>query len=88
MLTKIGSKPQLEVLGIHAHIVRAPMFWCLTFGLNVSTTPLRQRGFRQCLPFSWTTLRGKHWWHPVAVMGVVDGFRHCGPQRLYILLLL
>ena len=27
---------------------------------NVSTTPLRQWGFRQCLPFSWTTLRGKH----------------------------
>ena len=26
---------------------------------NVSTTPLRQWGFRQCLPFSWTTLRGK-----------------------------
>ena len=23
---------------------------------NVSTTPLRQWGFRQCLPFSWTTL--------------------------------
>ena len=27
---------------------------------NVSTTPLWQGGFRQCLPFSWTTLRGKH----------------------------
>ena len=26
---------------------------------NVSTTPLRQWGFRQCLPFSWTTLIGK-----------------------------
>ena len=43
---------------------------------NVSTTPLRQWGFRQCLPFSWTTLRGKHCWHPIAVMGVVDSFRH------------
>ena len=30
---------------------------------NISTTPLRQRGFRQCLPFSWTTLRGKHCRH-------------------------
>jgi hypothetical protein len=43
-------------------------------GLNVSTTPLRQWGFRQCLPFSWTTLRGKHCRHPIAVMGVVDTF--------------
>jgi hypothetical protein len=41
---------------------------------NVSTTPLRQWGFRQCLPFSWTTLRGKHCRHPIAVMGVVDTF--------------
>ena len=42
--------------------------------LNVSTTPLRQWGFRQCLPFSWTTLRGKHCRHPIALMGVVDTF--------------
>ena len=41
---------------------------------NVSTTPLWQGGFRQCLPFSWTTLRGKHCQHPIAVMGVVDTF--------------
>ena len=27
---------------------------------NVSTTPLRQWGFQQCLPFSWATLRYKH----------------------------
>ena len=27
---------------------------------NLSTTPLRQWDFRQCLPFSWTTLRGTH----------------------------
>jgi hypothetical protein len=40
----------------------------------VYTTPLQQWGFRQCLPFSWTTLRGKHCWHPIAVMGVVDPF--------------
>ena len=31
---------------------------------NVSTTPLRQWGFQQCLPFSWTTLRYKHCRHP------------------------
>ena len=41
---------------------------------NVPTTPLRQWGFRQCLPFSWTTLRGKYCRHPIAVMGVVDTF--------------
>ena len=36
--------------------------------------PIRQWGFRQCLPFSWTTLRGKNCRHPIAVMGVVDTF--------------
>ena len=41
---------------------------------NVSTTPLRHWGFRQCLPFSWTTLRGIHCRHPIAVMEVVDTF--------------
>ena len=44
---------------------------------NISTTPLLQWGFRQCLPFSWTTLRGKHCRHPIAVMGVVDMFGLC-----------
>ena len=43
---------------------------------NVSTTPLWQWGFWQCLPFSWTTLRGKHCRHLIAVMGVVDTFGH------------
>ena len=43
---------------------------------NVFTTPLREWGFRQCLPFSWTTLRGKHCQHPIAIMGVVDTFGH------------
>jgi hypothetical protein len=47
-----------------------------TYGPNVSTTPLWQWGFRQCLPFSWTTLRGKHCRNPIAVMGVVDTFGH------------
>ena len=46
----------------------------MALSLNVSTTPLRQWGFRQCLHFSWTTLRGKHCRHPIAVMGVVDTF--------------
>ena len=41
---------------------------------NVSTTP-----FQQCLPFSWTTLRGKHCRHPIAPTGVVDTF---GPGSL------
>ena len=43
--------------------------------LDVSTTtPLWQLGFRQCSPFSWTTLRDKHCRHPIAVMGVLDTF--------------
>ena len=32
--------------------------------------------FGNVLPFSWTTLRGKHCRHPIAVMGVVDTFGH------------
>ena len=36
---------------------------------------LWQWGFRQCLPFSWTTLRDKHCRHPIAIMGVVDYVR-------------
>ena len=31
-------------------------------------------GFWQCLPFSWTALRCKHCWNPIAIMGVVDTF--------------
>ena len=46
------------------------------FCTNVSATPLRQWGFRQCLPFSWTTLTGKHCRHPIAIMGVVGTCRH------------
>ena len=38
-----------------------------------------QWGFRQCLPFSWTTLRDKHCRQPIAVMGVVDTF---GPSSI------
>ena len=36
---------------------------------------LREWSFRQCLPFSWTTLRSNHCRHPIVVMGVVDTFR-------------
>ena len=57
---------------------------CENDGQIVSTTPLQQWGFRQCLPFSWTTLIGKHCRHPIAEMGVVDTFGPCqyaGPIR-------
>ena len=52
-----------------------PLF-CTYYFPNVSTTPLRQWGFRQCLPFNWTTLRVKHYRHHIVVMGVVDMFGH------------
>ena len=45
-------------------------------GSNVSTTPLLQWSFRQCLPFSWTKFVGKHCRHPIALMGVAYTFRH------------
>ena len=48
----------------------------------LSTTPLRQWGFWQCLLFCWTTLRGKHCRHPIAVMGVVNTFGHCSHYHL------
>ena len=44
---------------------------------NASTNPLRQWGFLQCLIFSSITLRVKYYWHPIAVMGVVDMFEQC-----------
>ena len=42
---------------------------------KLSTTQLGQWGFRQWLPFSWTTPRVKHCRHPIAVMGAVDTLR-------------
>ena len=51
----------------------------LSSSSNVSTTPLRQWGFWQCLPFSWTTVRDKHCRYPIAVMGVVDTFEPWQP---------
>ena len=44
--------------------------------LERTDNPIMARGFQQCLPFSWTTLRCKHCRHPIAVMGVVDTFGH------------
>ena len=52
-------------------------------GQNVSTTLLWQWGFWLCLLFSWTTLRGKHCWHPIAIMGVVDKFEQMVPKHIY-----
>ena len=49
----------------------------ISVGFCVSTTPLGQWGFQQYLPFSWTTLKGKHCWQPIAVMGVVDTYPVC-----------
>ena len=67
----------------NSHLQMAIFLHCL----NVSTTPLPQWGFRQCLPFSLTTLRGKHCRHPIAVTGLVDTFRQCVkiPQLMSIL---
>ena len=49
--------------------------------LGLSTTSLRQWGFRQCLSFSWTTLRGKHCRHPIAV--IVDMLRLSTHNKSY-----
>ena len=68
-ITKILPIDSVEMdLQLHNSVDR------LTHCPNVSTTPLRQWGFQQCLSFSWTALRGKHCRHPIAVMGVVNTF--------------
>ena len=41
---------------------------------NVSTTPIMAMGCRQCLHISIVQLKGKHCWHCIAIMGVVDTF--------------
>ena len=50
--------------------------WNLKNGSGIALTyqimALRQWGFQQCLPLSWTTLRDRHCL--IAVMGVVDTF--------------
>ena len=48
-----------------------------TYCLNVSTTPLRQWGLRQCFPFSWTTLGCKHCQHPIAFAFVHKFWQLC-----------
>ena len=50
--------------------------------LIVSTTPLWQWGFPQCLPVSWTTLKGKHCRHSIAIMAVVDTFEPRGQLKV------
>ena len=49
---------------------------------SVSATQLWQWVFWHCLPFSWTTLRGKHCQHPIAVMGW-DMFGPCLAWLVY-----
>ena len=67
---------------IHAYDVN--MKSKCSLGPNESTTPLRQWSFRQCLSFSWTTLRGKHFRKLHCRNGVVDMF---GP-KLHLLFML
>ena len=64
----------LGVVDMRQLLLKVGLIWLCR---NVSTTPLRQWGFRRCLPFRWTTLRGRHCRHPIAVMGVVDTFGLC-----------
>ena len=52
--------------------------WFSTTNEKANARTLRQWGFRQCLLFSWTTLRDKHCRNPIAVIGVVDTFGQCG----------
>ena len=51
---------------------------------NIYATPLLQWSFWQCLSFSWTILRGKHCWHAIAVMEVVDSFHTVTFYRMII----
>ena len=71
---KSGTRETKWVPKVPPKIPKTPHNLFGRSGPNVSTTPLRQWGFWQCLPFSWTTLRGKHCRHPIAIMGVVDTF--------------
>ena len=50
------------------------IIWLYSFNWHLR---VHQLSFLQCLPFSWTTLRGTHCWRPIVVMGVVDTFGHC-----------
>ena len=77
-MTKVHLDKSVPGVGI---IRNAGIIWGRALFPNVYLQPhygtlVWQCGFRQCLPFSWTTLRGKHCRHPIAVMGIVDTFRH------------
>ena len=67
---KIPSNLIRQFQNMPPHPMNARLVARITY-IQSPTTPLRQWGFRQCLPFSWTTLRGKHCRHPIAVKGVV-----------------
>ena len=84
---KALNKPVKPLKASIASKIRAVGTWVtgllLDFGRKRSKTlperiynPIMAMGFRQCLPFSWSKLRGKHCQHPIAVMGVVDTFGH------------
>ena len=65
MMPSLKSKQEAPDFSGLLEIHRLRLIW----PVDISITPLRQ-----CLPFSWTTLRGKHCQHPIAIMGVVDTF--------------
>ena len=88
LLRGVGRMKCSGIIFEGACLIYAPTFFRKIFcnlrktsfrreGPNLSTTPLRQWGFRQCLPFNWTTLRSKHCRHPTAVTGVVDTSGPC-----------
>ena len=51
------KKSYLGIPFAHVTIWKYSYQWIIQCS-NVSTTPLRQWGFRQCLPFSWTNIAG------------------------------
>ena len=58
----------LTLLSMWLHVVQC---W------KAFATPITTMGRRQCLPFSWTPLRGKHCRRPIAVMGFAHAFVQC-----------
>ena len=60
----------------HFHIIEFPQYIYEAFMAvpeSAGSQVLLQRW--QCLPFSWTTLRGKHCQRPIAVMGFAHAFK-------------
>ena len=79
LLRGVGRMKCSGIIFEGACLIYAPTFFRKIFcnlrktsfrreGPNLSTTPLRQWGFRQCLPFSWTILKGKYCKHSIAVV--------------------